>query len=103
MTRYEPQLDLESLVAIDTHVHIELGEHGHSSLPGDLAEALRANTMVAAYQIGLEQKTGSVEVGKFADLVLLEKNLFEAAPHDIHKTKVLMTVMNGQITHELGT
>lgn len=42
MTRYEPQLDLESLVAIDTHVHIELGEHGHSSLPGDLAEAASA-------------------------------------------------------------
>lgn len=42
MTRYEPALDLDSLVAIDTHVHIELGEHGHSSLPEDLAAAASA-------------------------------------------------------------
>ena len=42
MTRYEPGLDLDALVAIDTHVHIELGEHGHSSLPDDLAAAASA-------------------------------------------------------------
>lgn len=39
MSRYEPALDLESLQAIDMHVHIELDDHGHSSLPPDLAEA----------------------------------------------------------------
>ncbi|UOQ59061.1 amidohydrolase family protein [Leucobacter rhizosphaerae] len=42
MTRYEPAIDLDAIVAIDTHVHIELGEHGHSSLPDDLAEAASA-------------------------------------------------------------
>lgn len=42
MTRYEPQLDLSSLVAIDTHVHIEVGDRGNSSLPADLAEAASA-------------------------------------------------------------
>lgn len=65
-----------------------------------LDQALRAATMGAAYQLGLERKIGSIEVGKLADLVVLEKNLFEVAPHDIHKTKVVMTVMNGQIRHE---
>ncbi|UOQ57482.1 amidohydrolase family protein [Leucobacter allii] len=39
MTRYEPAIDLDAIVAIDTHVHIEQDAHGHSSLPGDLAEA----------------------------------------------------------------
>ena len=39
MTRYEPALDLDAIVAIDSHVHIELDAHGHSSLPDDLAEA----------------------------------------------------------------
>lgn len=39
MARYEPALDLDALVAIDTHVHIEIGDHGHASLPADLAEA----------------------------------------------------------------
>ncbi|CCD89648.1 putative amidohydrolase 3 precursor [Bradyrhizobium sp. ORS 285] len=65
-----------------------------------LDQALRAATMGPAYQLGLDRKIGSIEVGKLADLVVLEKNLFEVAPHDIHKTKVVMTVMNGQIRHE---
>ncbi len=39
MSRYEPALDLESLQAIDMHVHIELDDHGHASLPADLAAA----------------------------------------------------------------
>ncbi|GAB3618421.1 4-hydroxyphenyl-beta-ketoacyl-CoA hydrolase [Okibacterium endophyticum] len=37
--RYEPAIDVGALDAIDTHVHIEIDEHGHSSLPDDLAEA----------------------------------------------------------------
>jgi len=65
-----------------------------------LDAALRAATMGPAYQLRLERKVGSIEVGKFADLVILEKNLFEVAPQDIHKTRVLMTVMNGKVTHE---
>lgn len=65
-----------------------------------LDEALRANTMGAAYQIGLERKIGSIEVGKLADMVVLDRNLFEIPTHEIHKAKVLMTVMNGQVRHE---
>jgi len=42
MTRYEPAIDLASIVAIDTHVHIEVDAHGHSSLPADLQEAASA-------------------------------------------------------------
>ena len=39
VTRYEPNLDLEDLEAIDVHVHVEIDGHGHSSLPDDLAAA----------------------------------------------------------------
>lgn len=42
IARYEPAIDLDSLVAIDMHVHIEIDDHGHSSLPDDLAEAASA-------------------------------------------------------------
>ena len=65
-----------------------------------LEAALKAATMGPAYQLGMEREVGSIEVGKLADLIVLEKNLFEVAPQDIHKTKVLMTVMNGKVTHE---
>lgn len=37
--RYEPQVDVASLKAIDVHVHIEVDDHGHASLPADLLEA----------------------------------------------------------------
>ncbi|MBO3663191.1 amidohydrolase family protein [Microbacterium stercoris] len=39
MKRYEPAIDLDAIEAIDTHVHIEIDAHGHSSLPADLQEA----------------------------------------------------------------
>ena len=48
----------------------------------------------------MEREVGSIEVGKLADLVVLEKNLFEVAPYEVHRTKVLMTVMNGNVTHD---
>jgi len=39
VTRYECAIDLDAIEAIDTHVHIEIDAHGHSSLPADLQEA----------------------------------------------------------------
>lgn len=41
-TRYEPAIDVEALVALDVHVHVEVDDHGHSSLPADLADAASA-------------------------------------------------------------
>lgn len=67
-----------------------------------LDAALKAATIGPAWQLRMERDIGSIEVGKLADLVVLEKNVFEVAPHDIHKTKVLMTMMNGKVTHELA-
>jgi predicted TIM-barrel fold metal-dependent hydrolase len=39
VTRYEPAIDIDAVEAIDVHVHIEVDEHGHHALPGDLVEA----------------------------------------------------------------
>ena len=65
-----------------------------------LAAALRAATLGPAHQLGMEHDIGSIEVGKFADLIVLERNLFETAPHEIHTTEVVLTMMNGKVTHE---
>jgi predicted amidohydrolase YtcJ len=83
----------------------ELGRLSQATLPPaderiTLDEALRANTMGAAHQLGLDDKVGSIEVGKLADLIVLDRNIFEVRPHEIHNTKVVMTVMNGQVRHE---
>lgn len=65
-----------------------------------VAEAVHANTLGAAYQIRLDDKVGSLEVGKLADLIVLDKNILEIDPHEIHSAKVALTMMNGQIKQE---
>lgn len=62
--------------------------------------ALRAATMGPAWQLGIDQDVGSIEVGKLADLIVMERNLFDVPPQDIHKTRVLMTAMNGKVRRE---
>lgn len=65
-----------------------------------VAEAVHANTLGAAYQIRLDDKVGSLETGKLADLIVLDRNIMDIDPHDIHQAKVTMTMMNGQIRQE---
>ena len=64
-------------------------------------EAVHANTLGAAYQIRMDDKVGSLEVGKLADMIVLDQNIFDIDPLDIHKSKVTMTMMNGQVRQEL--
>ncbi|EED33019.1 amidohydrolase 3 [gamma proteobacterium NOR5-3] len=65
-----------------------------------LEQAVRAYTLDAAYQLGLENKIGSITPGKQADMVVLDQDLFSLDPYAIHKTKVLMTIMDGKIVYE---
>jgi predicted amidohydrolase YtcJ len=65
----------------------------------DLAEALYASTMAAAHQLRLDDRIGSIKVGKRADLIVLDRNLFDVEPHEIAATRVDMTMMNGRFTH----
>ncbi|KUI21407.1 twin-arginine translocation pathway signal protein [Mycobacterium lehmannii] len=65
-----------------------------------VAEAVHANTLDAAYQIRMDDKVGSLEVGKLADMIVVSKNIFAIDPHDIAGANVTMTMMNGQIRHE---
>lgn len=64
-----------------------------------IEQAIHANTMGAAYQLRMEHEVGSLEVGKFADLIVLDKNILAAEPHDIAGAQIVMTMMNGQFTH----
>jgi len=65
----------------------------------DLAQAIHANTLGAAYQLRMEDRVGSIEPGKLADLVVLEKNIFDLDPHEVAATRIDMTMMNGRFTH----
>ena len=66
----------------------------------DIDTLIRGYTLDAAYQLHMEDELGSLVVGKSADLVVLDKNLFEVQRYEIHKIKVLMTMMNGNVVYE---
>jgi hypothetical protein len=62
----------------------------------NLETAIQAYTINAAFLMRQEKVTGSIEVGKYADLVVLDQNLFEIPVNKISKTKVLLTLLAGQ-------
>jgi predicted amidohydrolase YtcJ len=62
----------------------------------DLATAIHAFTMGSAYVNHLEQVTGSIEVGKYADLVVVDRNLFAHPMSEIHQARVLLTLVQGE-------
>lgn len=66
----------------------------------DLDGMIRGYTIDAAYQLHMEEEIGSIEVGKKADLVVLDRNLFETDAYKIHEAKVLMTFIDGEIVFE---
>jgi predicted amidohydrolase YtcJ len=66
----------------------------------DLATAVRAATLGSAYANFLEDRRGSIAVGKDADLVVLDRDLFALAePREILETRVTHTVVDGAIAH----
>jgi predicted amidohydrolase YtcJ len=66
----------------------------------DIESLIRGYTIDAAYQLHMEDEIGSLEVGKRADLVVLDRNLFETDAYEIHETEVLMTILDGEIVYQ---
>jgi predicted amidohydrolase YtcJ len=63
-------------------------------------QAVRAYTMGAAYASGEEQLKGSLRPGKLADLVVLDRDIFQIEPMEILHTKVLATMVGGQFVYQ---
>ncbi len=64
-----------------------------------LESMIKGYTINAAYQLGMEDEIGSITVGKAADMIVLNENLFKIKPSDIHGVKVKETIMNGKTTY----
>ncbi|MFG6176887.1 amidohydrolase [Halomonas sp. THAF12] len=64
-----------------------------------LEAAIRGITLNAAYAMHQDEVTGSLVVGKLADLLVLDQNLFEIPAEDISETQVLMTMVGGDVVH----
>lgn len=63
-------------------------------------QALRSYTLDAAYGAFMEDVIGSIEVGKYADFTIFDRNIMTIPEEEILDTKVAMTVIGGEIVYE---
>jgi predicted amidohydrolase YtcJ len=62
-------------------------------------QALRAITLNSSYELHQDTETGSLETGKLADLIVLDRNVLEIPEDQIANTKVMQTVVGGRIVY----
>ena len=62
-------------------------------------QVLRAITMNSSYELHQDSKTGSLEVGKLADFIILDRNIVEIPAEQIADVKVLATVVGGRVVY----
>jgi predicted amidohydrolase YtcJ len=65
-----------------------------------VAQAVNMFTINGATQLGLQDVTGTLEVGKLADFVVVDRNPFKVSATDIHNTKVEKTYFAGALVYE---
>ena len=66
----------------------------------DVRTALRAVTIWAARQMFLETKIGSIEVGKYADLAVWDRNLYQVSTSDLKEMRCELTLFSGKIVYQ---
>ena len=80
-----------------------LGTHGENPWGKDesigVMDALRSYTRWAAHQVFLEDRIGSVEAGKYADLVVWDRDPLTVPTEELKEMKALLTLMNGDAVH----
>jgi len=65
-----------------------------------IMDSIRAYTINAAYLEDMEDTKGSIEPGKLADIIILDRDITSMDPEEILKTNVLMTIVGGKLVYE---
>ena len=97
-----PLLNVEIAMTLQDPMNPESKPFPLSRKPATLEESLKAITIYPATQQDMQDKIGSIEVGKYADLVVLDSDITGVASRDISDIRVLATIMNGRFTHRDG-
>ncbi|MES1983971.1 MAG: amidohydrolase [Pseudomonadota bacterium] len=74
-------------------------QHGAESV--DLATGIEMLTLSGARAVGAEDKAGSITPGKSADFIILDRDLFAIPVDEISETRVLTTIFEGRILHDV--
>ncbi|WP_295898932.1 amidohydrolase [uncultured Vibrio sp.] len=86
--------DINPLVGIANSLRM-----GSTGLP-DIDTAIQAYTINAAKSLNIEDITGSIDVGKSADFVVLDKDITRLSPEAIARTQIIMTILRGDIVFD---
>jgi predicted amidohydrolase YtcJ len=79
-----------------------LGEQINPGQQISRQDALRAYTRGNAYFLSRESDLGSIEAGKLADVVVLDKDYFTVSDAELRRIRPVMTIVNGAIVHDTG-
>ncbi len=94
----DPWIALETMV---TRANPWGETEGRFGEPISLTQAIDVMTRNGAWAMGIEHEAGTLEIGKSADIIVLDRNLFEIEPQgNIHSTRVDLTFMQGQLVHD---
>lgn len=77
-------------------------QHALTRAPQELPtvqDVVKAYTINGAYVMRQEDRTGSLEVGKYADLITLDQDIFSVPVTSISNTMVTMTMLGGAVIH----
>lgn len=96
---------LDPLLSVETAVtrQVAEGEIRNRSVTTeaiDLGSAIAAYTINGAWLTHRDDRAGSIEPGKFADIVVLNRNLFEIPAAEISETVVDLTLLAGRVVYE---
>ncbi len=100
LSEYRPLVAIEAAVTRTLDGRKDVPPLGGEAAKVPIEVAVRAQTIGAAYGMGLDDEIGSLEVGKKADLVVLETDIYEINPDDISEVNVLYTIMDGELTYD---
>ena len=68
-----------------------------------VAQVIEGYTLGAAFAGRREKSEGSLEIDKFADLIVVSQNIFDINPHNIGATKVVTTIVGGRLVYQADT
>ncbi len=97
-----PLNPMEGIKAAVTRQTLD-GKHPTGWIPEQkisIDEAVRAYTWGSAYAEFADKVKGTITVGKLADIVMLDRDIYKGDPAEIDKAKVVLTILDGQVVHE---
>jgi len=100
VTPFAARFGLWAAIARETLLGV-YGSHPYGTEESvDIRTALRSYTIWSARQMFLEDKIGSIEVGKYADIAIWDKDLYSITTAEIKDIQCQMTLFNGRVVHQ---